>query len=160
MQAQTIALQNNTRAILRSVCFRELRQLTRIQKQSFGLVTLPLPRKILEHAFNIVQYRVMTIEDTIVGYIGLQQLSKEQTRVNVIAVHPDKQHLGLGRALLCSAHQNPLYPDTKYITLNVRTSNHKALRLYQGLGYRILHTRLGYYHRPREHAYVMQKTLG
>lgn len=159
MLEQPIQLKQIHNASIRDAKAHELWQLIKIQKKSFGLVTMPLIQTFFEHLLHIVHFRVVAIDQRIVGYIGIQQLSKEQSRINILAVHPDAQHMGVGRQLMRSVHTTPLTPETNNVILNVRVSNHNAFNLYQSMDYQIDHRQTGYYSRPKEDGYFMKKDL-
>ena len=61
----------------------------------------------------------------------------------------------IGEALLYQAIENCYSNGVKYITLEVRVSNEKAIKLYEKYGFKSLGTRKGYYQDNNEDALIM-----
>ena len=159
MDKVEVILKNNKKGNVRKVRIHELWKLMIIQKKSFGIITMPLIQTLFEHITKKVHFRVVEQNNKLLGYIGIQQINITQSRINIIGVLPNKQHLGVGRALMRSAHEYPINDTTESIILNVRISNKYALDLYKSLGYHIVHIQEGYYNRPKEDGYYMQKNI-
>ncbi|HTB79096.1 MAG TPA: N-acetyltransferase [Polyangiaceae bacterium] len=84
-------------------------------------------------------YLVAEHADTVVGHAFLEPLSLAATSHVVrltIAVHEGHQHQGVGRALMLEllrwARSNPR---VEKVELQVRSSNERAIALYQSLGF-------------------------
>lgn len=89
-------------------------------------------------------------------------LAPDVAHLLVIAVQPDAQNKGAGGLLLRRCEEEAIGRGLQRIMLEVRPSNHNALRFYRARGYAVLATRKDYYpagHGRREDAYVMSKTL-
>ena len=85
----------------------------------------------------------------------------EQSELLTIAVDPNHQGKGYGKLLLNEVIARLAANRAEILFLEVRLSNHRALSLYKGLGFKEISRRKGYYptHDGREDAIVMQKDL-
>jgi ribosomal-protein-alanine N-acetyltransferase len=90
----------------------------------------------------------------VLGYSCFWSLSGELQLVN-IAVHPDLRGKGLGRKLLNHILLEAESREVEKIFLEVRPSNRAAIGLYEGLGFKGLYRRPGYYTPEGEDALVM-----
>lgn len=97
--------------------------------------------------------------DQLLGYAGLARLGRRtdpENEVHTIAVDPDHQRAGTGRALLldllasADAHGGPVF-------LEVRTDNAPAQALYEAHGFRVVGTRRGYYSPSGADAFTMRR---
>jgi ribosomal-protein-alanine N-acetyltransferase len=89
------------------------------------------------------------------GYLVLSRYDTVWHLMNV-AVDPVRQHQGIGRALLLEMI-GQAGTDAQY-TLEVRTSNTPAIRLYESLGFRSAGKRPRYYRDTGEDAVIMWRT--
>ncbi|PHM22960.1 ribosomal protein S18-alanine N-acetyltransferase [Xenorhabdus ehlersii] len=82
--------------------------------------------------------------DQIIGFAITQYVMDEATLFN-IAIHPEYQSRGYGRALL--AHLINILPEKQINTLwlEVRRSNQAAIRLYEEMGFNEVSIRKNYY---------------
>ena len=94
----------------------------------------------------------------VLGFAAFQRLIDEAELLN-IAVDPDHQHQGIGRALLEEARSRLLKVGTKRLFLEVRQSNKSALALYYSVGFGLHSQRKDYYRDPPEDAYVLAMEL-
>lgn len=78
------------------------------------------------------------------GYAGLMSLG-DTADVQTIAVVPDQEGKGYGRAMLTYLAQEASARGAEQILLEVRADNPRAQRLYARNGYQQIHTRRGYY---------------
>jgi ribosomal-protein-alanine N-acetyltransferase len=83
----------------------------------------------------------------------------DEIHVQNLAVHPLHRRLGLARHLLEHALTDGRRSGADKAQLEVRCSNHPAMKLYESLGFRIVGERKDYYTRPREDAIVLLKEL-
>ncbi len=93
-------------------------------------------------------------ESEIVGYAGMWRMYDE-AHVTTIGVRHDLQHSGYGRVLFAALVQSAYEMGAKWITLEVRTSNENAMRMYEGFGFKVIGRRRGYYTDNGEDAIVM-----
>jgi len=83
----------------------------------------------------------------------------DETELRNIAVDPDYQGRGIGKALLEEARKRLLRAGAKRVLLEVRTSNVPALALYFSVGFSVLYWRKHYYHDPLDDALVLSLEL-
>lgn len=98
---------------------------------------------------------------TTLGYAGLD-LAGDVADVMTVAVHPDARGRGLGGLLLERLHERARAAGATDMMLEVRADNSVGRRLYDTRGYRVVHTRRGYYRTvggPPVDALVMRKEL-
>ncbi len=79
----------------------------------------------------------------------------DEAELLTMAVAPEHQRQGVGRALLAEAHRRLLEAGAKRVYLEVRPSNRAALKLYYGAGFGLHSQRKDYYHDPPEDAYIL-----
>lgn len=94
----------------------------------------------------------------IVGFAAFHRIIDEAELGN-LAVHPEHQHQGVGRALMEGGRKRLLAAGTKRIYLEVRLSNMTAQRFYYSIGFGLHSIRKNYYRNPQEDAYVFCLTL-
>ncbi len=92
--------------------------------------------------------------DDIVGYGGMWRMYDE-AHITTIGVRHDLQRSGLGRILFAGLIQAAYDMGAKWITLEVRTSNENAMRMYEAFGFKVIGRRKGYYTDNGEDAIVM-----
>ena len=99
-------------------------------------------------------------DETLLGMAVYMQIF-EQSELLTIAVDPNHQGKGYGKLLLNEVIARLAANRAEILFLEVRVSNHRALSLYKGLGFKEISRRKGYYptHDGREDAIVMQKDL-
>jgi [ribosomal protein S18]-alanine N-acetyltransferase len=91
-------------------------------------------------------------EGTLIGYLVCSRYADVWHLMN-IAVHPQHRRLGIARTLLEGLFEEA-GDDARY-TLEVRTSNHGAIAMYQRFGFRRAGHRRRYYHDNGEDALIM-----
>lgn len=103
------------------------------------------------HAFIAV---LRTDASAVAGYCAYRLVAGE-LQINNVAVRPECRGRGYGRALVefALSHGRGAAADTAI--LDVRRSNHEAMRLYEGLGFVVGGERARYYSHPEEDALVM-----
>ena len=87
----------------------------------------------------------------IVGFCACYVLG-DQLDVNTLAVTPARRRQGIARKLL---QRMIAETGVRSATLEVRASNIAAIRLYEGLGFRVTHTRPRYYENPEEDGLIL-----
>src|ERR1700716_2065520 len=90
----------------------------------------------------------------ILGYGGMWRMYDE-AHVTTIGVRQDMQHRGYGRVLFAGLVQAAYDMGAKWITLEVRTSNENAMRMYEKFSFKVIGRRKGYYTENGEDAIVM-----
>lgn len=100
-------------------------------------------------------YLVAEDDGALVGYAGLCAYS-DDAYVQTIAVAPDHQHRGIGRALLSALLAAACAQGCRRVDLEVRADNDIAMRLYAQSGFRRVGVRRGYYQPSGVDAVVMR----
>jgi ribosomal-protein-alanine N-acetyltransferase len=134
----------------------DLNALRRLEKSCFEKDAWP----ILD-IFAILTWpdviRLKVVEnDEMIGFIGCDpRPSQSVAWVTTIAVDPRYQRQGVGRMLLRASEDQANVPRMR---LSVRTSNHRAISLYEQEGYQVVDV-WGRYYSDDEDALVMEKRL-
>ena len=100
------------------------------------------------------RFRGPEFDPTIIGYGGMWRMYDE-AHVTTIGVRRDLHHNGYGRILFAGLVQAAYDMGAKWITLEVRTTNDNAMRMYEGFGFKVIGRRKGYYTDNGEDAIVM-----
>jgi N-terminal acetyltransferase B complex catalytic subunit len=79
--------------------------------------------------------------------------------VTAVTVAPSYRRQGLAKALMKYLEDTTVMHDGFFVDLFVRKSNEVAIGMYQGMGYSIYRTVVGYYSGPEEDAYDMRKAM-
>ena len=99
-----------------------------------------------------------TISEGLVGYSCAWSVL-DSAELGNIAVSPDFQGWGIGKALLKKNISICKRKKVEKLYLEVRESNSRAVGLYTGFGFEIIGRRKGYYGKPREDAIIMRLDL-
>ena len=99
-------------------------------------------------------YIVLRDGDEIIGYGGLWKVVHE-AHVTTIGVRAESQRQGFGTVLFAALVQRSYELGARWITLEVRASNERAIRLYERFGFRAIGRRRGYYTDNGEDAVIM-----
>ena len=94
------------------------------------------------------------LDPSIIGYGGMWRMYDE-AHVTTIGVRRDQQRGGYGRIVFAALVQAAYDLGAKWITLEVRTSNENAQRMYENFGFKVIGRRRGYYTDNGEDAIVM-----
>ncbi len=108
--------------------------------------------EIIDNQF--ARYVVARYAGNLVGYGGMWVIL-EEAHVTNLAVLPEHRQKGLGRRLLRVLMDQALNMGATRMTLEVRISNDRALKLYEKEGFVIRGVRKQYY--QGEDAYIMWK---
>jgi len=100
----------------------------------------------------VTQLWVARVETQIVAFCACYVFGKQQLDINTIAVAASRRRRGIARALL---ERILLETGVRFATLDVRISNTAAIRLYEGLGFKVTHTRTKYYVNPEEDGLIL-----
>jgi ribosomal-protein-alanine N-acetyltransferase len=95
-------------------------------------------------------------DEQLVGYLVCSRYDSVWHVMNV-AVDDRLLRQGIARSLLTRLFELADRPNVQY-TLEVRTSNDAAIRLYEGFGFRPAGRRRAYYHDNSEDALIMWRT--
>ena len=103
---------------------------------------------------DIALYIVAVIDDFIVGYAGLW-LVVDEGHITNVAVHPDFRRRKIAKALVQVLIDVSEKKGAVRHTLEVRTLNDAAIRLYEAFGFQEVSIRKGYYEDDNEDAIIM-----
>jgi len=128
-----------------------------VQEIEREIFSTPWPRNAYYRELssrNSAYYVVLRRDGDIVGYGGMWRMYDE-AHVTTIGVRHDLQHSGYGRVIFAGLVQAAYDMGAKWVTLEVRTSNDNAMRMYEGFGFKVIGRRKGYYTDNGEDAIVM-----
>lgn len=139
--------------ILREMLVEDLEQVMEIEETVFSV---PWTK---EGFFTYLtrensMFLVVEEKEKILGYCGLLTVLDEGDVTNV-AVRPQRQNEGIGAFLVDGMIRLAQTQGITKIHLEVRSSNKKAIRLYERLGFQRDGLRKGYYTEPVEDAILM-----
>jgi [ribosomal protein S18]-alanine N-acetyltransferase len=147
----------NTELEIRQLAYADLPQVIAIERRAF-----PTPWSLAMFVLELSKPSgicLAALEDgELVGYLVCSRYDTVWHLMNV-AVEPDRQRQGIASALLERLFEQADRPSEQY-TLEVRTSNESAIRLYERFGFRAAGRRRAYYHDNREDALIMWRTVG
>ncbi|WPC73621.1 ribosomal protein S18-alanine N-acetyltransferase [Vibrio porteresiae] len=89
-------------------------------------------------------HSVMLVDEKVVGYFYAQNIVGEVSLLN-IAIDPTQQGKGYGRALANYFIELCEKANAESAWLEVRESNHRAISLYDDLGFHEIDRRINYY---------------
>jgi ribosomal-protein-alanine N-acetyltransferase len=140
----------------RQLAYADLPQVIAIERRAF-----PTPWSLAMFVLELSKPSgicLTALEDgEIVGYLVCSRYDTVWHLMNV-AVEPSRQRQGIASALLERLFEQADRPNEQY-TLEVRTSNESAIRLYERFGFRAAGRRRAYYHDNREDALIMWRTV-
>jgi len=110
--------------------------------------------ELLQNEFAV--YIVVLAGQKVIGYAGMW-LILDEAHVTNVAVHPDYRRRQVGRRLMQELMRRAVMLGASRMTLEVRTSNQVARRLYASLGFVERGRRRGYYTDTNEDAVIMWK---
>lgn len=132
----------------------DLERIMKIEHASF-----PTPWSL--HAFitelkdnEYARYFCLVMDEQVIGYMGLWFILEEGHITNV-AIAPEFRGKRLGEFLMRSVMEKMRFEGMERMTLEVRTSNFTAQRLYEHLGFVTAGRRKEYYTNNREDALIM-----
>lgn len=155
MDSSSSSLTDNP-TMIQPATWRDLNALRQVERVCFpkdawpiwdliGVLTLP----------NVVRLKAV-VDDQMVGFIaGDIRTSQQMAWIATIGVLPAYRGRGIGSALLEACEQQ-LSVDN--VRLNVRVSNHPAIRLYKSFGYQQV-GRWPNYYSDGEDALIMEKEI-
>ncbi len=113
-------------------------------------------KALSEELENENAHFLVAASDTVLGYIGVQEICGEAYITN-IAVFREYRNCGIGRALLKSACAGAKERNCEFITLEVRESNLAAIALYESEGFEKAGIRKNFYSDPTENGIIYTK---
>ena len=143
--------------ILRRMCAEDIGKAAEYEQQLFSE---PWSEAALSDAIERKDsIYVAAIGDTLLGYCGLY-LTGEEGYINQVAVGPSFQGQGIGKEMLSRLLSEAEEAGMNACTLEVRTSNARAIALYKGLGFEEAGIRPRFYQKPVEDALIMWRRNG
>src|SRR5881398_3037954 len=124
-----------------------------VQEIEREIFATPWPRNAYFREL-VSRFRAPDFDPTIIGYGGMWRMYDE-AHVTTIGVRRDLHHRGFGRILFAGLVQASYDMGAKWITLEVRTTNDNAMKMYEGFGFKVIGRRKGYYTDNGEDAIVM-----
>jgi ribosomal-protein-alanine N-acetyltransferase len=140
---------------IRRLTYADLPQVIAIERRAFP-TPWSLAMFVLELSKPSGICLAATREGGIIGYLVCSRYDTVWHLMNV-AVDDRLRRQGIAKALIERLFELADGPSEQY-TLEVRTSNVEAIRLYERFGFRSEGTRRGYYHDNREDALIMWRT--
>lgn len=95
-------------------------------------------------------------DNEILGYCGILTALDEGDITNV-AVKQTRQRQGIGKKIITQLIHTAADAGVTTLHLEVRTSNEKAISLYEQMGFERVGIRRDYYEDPRESAVIMSR---
>jgi ribosomal-protein-alanine N-acetyltransferase len=145
----------NDQLEIRRLTYADLPQVISVERRAFP-TPWSLAMFVLELSKPSGICLAATLGDRIVGYLICSRYDTVWHLMNV-AVDTRLRRQGIAAALIERLFELADGPSEQY-TLEVRTSNDAAIRLYEGFGFRSAGRRRGYYHDNREDALIMWRT--
>ena len=141
---------------IRPLAYADLPQVIAIERRAF-----PTPWSLAMFVLELSKPSGICLaaleNGVIVGYLVCSRYDTVWHLMNV-AVEPARQRQGIASALLLRLFERADGPNEQY-TLEVRTSNGGAIRMYERFGFRAAGRRRAYYHDNREDALIMWRTV-
>jgi ribosomal-protein-alanine N-acetyltransferase len=145
----------NDQIEIRRLTYADLPQVIAVERRAFP-TPWSLAMFVLELSKPAGICLAATLDDRIVGYLICSRYDTVWHLMNV-AVDTRLRRQGIAGALIERLFELADAPSEQY-TLEVRTSNDPAIKLYEGFGFRSAGRRRGYYHDNREDALIMWRT--
>ena len=141
---------------IRRLTYADLPQVIAIERRAFP-TPWSLAMFVLELSKPSGVSLAAVLDGQLVGYLVCSRYDAVWHLMNV-AVDDRLRRRGIATALIERLFELADGPNEQY-TLEVRTSNEGAIRLYERFGFRAAGHRRGYYHDNREDALIMWRTL-
>jgi ribosomal-protein-alanine N-acetyltransferase len=141
---------------IRRLTYADLPQVIAIERRAFP-TPWSLAMFVLELSKPSGICLAALIEERLVGYLVCSRYDTIWHLMN-IAVDDGLRRQGIATTLLERLFELADKPSEQY-TLEVRTSNEDAIRLYERFGFRTAGRRRAYYHDNREDALIMWRTV-
>lgn len=140
--------------MIRPLQIKDIDIIVQLEEEIFGET---LGKEMLENELNnpLVWFRVLEIENQVIGYIGGYFYLEDGEILNFL-IDKSKQHQGYGTILFESILQEARQKGIKKVTLEVRESNSNAISFYTKFGFSKISIRKHYYQNG-DNAIVMIK---
>jgi [ribosomal protein S18]-alanine N-acetyltransferase len=143
--------------IFRPMLEADLEKVVEIEKAS---MPSPWSKELFEEELKrkLAHYFVAEEEGEVAGYMGYWEAPDEAHLIN-LAIGPKFRQKGLGSAMIDYCLKFAARRGARLATLEVRSGNEAAKRLYEKSGFRIVAIRKKYYSDNLEDAVIMLKDL-
>ena len=91
-----------------------------------------------KYKMNDTETLILTNENWIIGQLSLNLKMKDEIHMFHLIIDPKFQRKGLAKELINEAEKVALNIKKRIITLKIFKSNHKAIFLYEKLGYKLI----------------------
>lgn len=142
----------------RAMTYADLKSVMAVEKSAYPF---PWSETIFRDCMRVgYRCRLLEIELRIEAY-GVMSIGAGEAHILNLCVRPASQRRGLARHMLAHLLDIARINDVRTVFLEVRPSNHQAIRLYQGQGFCEVGMRKNYYPAigGREDAVVMAREL-
>ena len=121
-----------------------------ISRMSRRLIEADLPqswtgRRVANHIRSANSVVVTAHDGDVIAGFAVMHFKDDSAHLNLLAVEPDYRRCGIGGGLVKWLEESAIISGVRFVSLEVRSSNHRALRFYSELGYRETGTIPGYY---------------
>ncbi len=133
----------------------DVESIVRIEEEAYGKHHWAKSSFYDEMSNNLAKYYTAKNNNgEILGYAGTWHIIDEG-HITTIAVRSDYLRNHIGEAMMQKIIEDCYKNKIKYLTLEVRSSNIPAIKLYEKYGFQSLGTRKGYYQDNNEDALIM-----
>jgi len=139
---------------IREMTHNDIDDILQIEEMCYGAHHWSRESFITELNNPISTYRCALYDNKCIGYMGIWKIMDE-AHVTNLSVHPEYQNKKIAHKLLLASIEECYKEKIKYITLEVRVSNEKAIHLYEKFGFKSLGVRKKYYQDNNEDALIM-----
>ena len=121
-----------------------------ITQMSRRLIETDLPQswtvqRIVSHIRSANSVVITAVDNDVIVGFAVMHFKDDSAHLNLLAVEPEYRRSGIGRNLVRWLEKSAKVAGIGFVSLEVRASNHRALRFYAELGYRETGMLLGYY---------------
>lgn len=129
--------------MIRPIVKADIDELKRLEAECFSD---PKTVTNFEHELNndLANFVLYETEGKVMGYLGMWRIVDEVHYGN-LAVRPEYRRRGIANKLVAYSIDYAKLNDCRGITLEVRSTNLPAIKLYEKNGFKILGKRLNYY---------------
>ena len=134
---------------------KDLDDIVALETESF---TNPWSRETLEWELrnsDVTYIYVLRLGEGTIAAFCVCWIIFDELHINTVAVAPGERRRGWATVLLKHVMAEAVAKHATRATLEVRASNTAALKLYEGLGFRLTAVRPRYYSQPDEDALIL-----
>jgi ribosomal-protein-alanine N-acetyltransferase len=144
--------------VVRPMQRRDLEAIQRIEEAVFST---PWSLSAFREGLEVDASVSWTVEqgDRVVGYL-VSWIVEDELHIGNVAVAPAFQGRGVARRLVAHSLEHAAGHGVRWVALEVRRSNERAIRLYASFGFKRIGVRRRYYSDNEEDAIVMALEMG